>query len=58
LYHIVEQTLADPERGYGRLAVQVERMPLHLVNVANGDARSLLNALELAVETTPADALV
>jgi len=29
----------------------------HLVNVANGDARSLLNALELAVETTPADAL-
>jgi len=26
LYHIVEQTLADPERGYGRLA-QVERMP-------------------------------
>ena len=27
-----------------------------MVNVANGDARSLLNALELAVETTPADA--
>jgi hypothetical protein len=25
----------------------------HLVNVANGDARALLNALELAVETTP-----
>ncbi|MBC7315310.1 MAG: AAA family ATPase, partial [Chloroflexi bacterium] len=25
----------------------------HLVNVANGDARTLLNALELAVETTP-----
>ncbi|URD48656.1 hypothetical protein M5J74_20255 [Chroococcidiopsis sp. CCNUC1] len=24
-----------------------------MVNVANGDARSLLNALELAVETTP-----
>jgi putative ATPase len=27
----------------------------HLVNIANGDARTLLNALELAVETTPAD---
>ena len=25
----------------------------HLVNVANGDARTVLNALELAVETTP-----
>src|SRR5690606_5539517 len=27
----------------------------HLVNVSNGDARALLNALELAVETTPED---
>jgi putative ATPase len=27
----------------------------HLVNVAGGDARSVLNALELAVETTPPD---
>jgi putative ATPase len=27
----------------------------HLVSTANGDARSLLNALELAVETTPPD---
>ena len=25
----------------------------HLIETANGDARSLLNALELAVETTP-----
>jgi len=36
---------------------KLSRMPAHLVNVANGDARSLLNALELAVETPPADAL-
>ena len=28
----------------------------HLVNVAGGDARSLLNALELAVESTPTNA--
>ncbi len=58
LHRIVEQTLTDPERGYGKLAVQVDPDALaHLVNVANGDARSLLNALELAVETTPPDAL-
>ncbi|WP_026736237.1 hypothetical protein [Fischerella sp. PCC 9605] len=36
--------------------MQIEADALaHLVNVANGDARSLLNALELAVETTPPD---
>ncbi|MBD2451118.1 AAA family ATPase [Nostoc sp. FACHB-152] len=57
LYKIVQQTLTDSERGYGKLAVEIEDKALeHLVNVANGDARSLLNALELAVETTPADA--
>ncbi len=54
LHRVVEQVLADPERGYGKLKVQVEPdATAHLVNVANGDARSLLNALELAVETTP-----
>lgn len=57
LYKIVEQTLADTERGYGKLSVKIEEQALeHLVNVANGDARSLLNALELAVETTPPNA--
>ena len=58
LYKIVQQTLTDSERGYGQLTVKIDDEALnHLVNVANGDARSLLNALELAVETTPADAL-
>lgn len=57
LYKIVEQTLADAQRGYGKLSIKIEEQALeHLVNVANGDARSLLNALELAVETTPANA--
>ncbi len=57
LQRVVAQTLTDSERGYGKLAVQVEPDALaHLVNIANGDARSLLNALELAVETTPPDA--
>ncbi|HYW18863.1 MAG TPA: AAA family ATPase [Nodularia sp. (in: cyanobacteria)] len=57
LYKIVEQTLADAQRGYGKLSIKIEEQALeHLVNVANGDARSLLNALELAVETTRANA--
>jgi putative ATPase len=48
------QTLQDSERGYGALRVEVQPAALdHLVNVANGDARGVLNALELAVETTP-----
>jgi putative ATPase len=56
LRRVLEQALADPERGYGQLSVIVEPDAIaHLVNVANGDARSLLNALELAVETTPPD---
>jgi putative ATPase len=57
LRQAVEQALKDPVRGYGKRKVQVEPEALdHLVNVANGDARALLNALELAVETTPPDA--
>jgi putative ATPase len=56
LYAIARQALADPERGYGKLTVRLDDDALaHLVDVANGDARSLLNALELAVETTPPD---
>lgn len=47
------QALADAERGYGRWRVEFEDGALeHLVKVAEGDARSLLNALELAVETS------
>jgi putative ATPase len=53
---VAHQALRDPERGYGRLEVAVDDDALdHLVSTANGDARSLLNALELAVETTPPD---
>ncbi|MBF2029432.1 MAG: AAA family ATPase [Oscillatoriales cyanobacterium C42_A2020_001] len=57
LRQVVQQALSDPDRGYGRLTVQIDNTALdHLVNVANGDARALLNALELAVETTRPDA--
>lgn len=45
--------LADRDRGYGRWEVRFEDGALgHLVKMADGDARSLLNALELAVETS------
>ncbi len=54
LRDVVRQALADPERGYGRLDVTLKEDALdHLVNISNGDARALLNALELAVTTTP-----
>lgn len=56
LKQVALQALEDDIRGYGYLKTQVSEAALnHWVNVANGDARSLLNALELAVETTPAD---
>lgn len=49
-----KMALADKDRGYGNWNVEFEEGALeHLVETANGDARSLLNALELAVETTP-----
>lgn len=50
----VSNALSDTERGYGKWNVQIEKSALdHLIETANGDARNLLNALELAVETTP-----
>ena len=51
---IVRMALADSERGLGSLKVIVEDDALaHIANVANGDARTALNAIELAVLTTP-----
>jgi putative ATPase len=53
LLDTAKRTLADAERGYGRWKVRFEQGALeHLVEVSGGDARSLLNALELAVETS------
>jgi putative ATPase len=54
LRQIAHQALENEERGYGRYDVLIDQDALeHLIDVADGDARSLLNALELAVETTP-----
>jgi putative ATPase len=54
---ILESALSDAERGYGKREVRVDEDALeHLIRVAGGDARNALNALELAVESTPPDA--
>ena len=54
LARVAQAALADTERGLGGFRTQVAADAMeHLLNVANGDARSLLNALELAVATTP-----
>jgi putative ATPase len=51
---VLESALSDSERGYGDRNIQITSDALdHLVLVAGGDARNALNALELAVESTP-----
>ena len=56
LNKLLESALMDPERGYGGRKIKLEpEAAAHLVDVASGDARSLLNALELAVDSTPTD---
>jgi putative ATPase len=53
---LLRRALADTERGLGNIPARIDEEALdHLVNVAGGDARNALNALELAVTTTKAD---
>jgi putative ATPase len=57
LRQVAAMALTDAERGYGDRDVEITEEALdHLIGTANGDARSVLNALELAVETTAPDA--
>jgi putative ATPase len=54
---LLERAIHDPERGYGDRKIQADEDALeHIIHVAGGDARNALNALELAVESTPPDA--
>lgn len=54
---VLQHTLEDKERGYGKYNITIDDEALdHLVSVANGDARTALNALELAVLTTKPNA--
>jgi len=53
LLRAAKAAIADEQRGYGKWRVEFQDGALeHLVKIADGDARSLLNALELAVETS------
>ena len=56
LHQLLQRALNDKERGYGLKKINlVSEAEDHLVDVCNGDARVLLNALELAVESTVAN---
>jgi putative ATPase len=47
---LMRRALADPDRGLGRIAVEVDGEALEaLAQLASGDARRVLNLLELAV---------
>jgi putative ATPase len=51
---LLERALREPERGYGQRNIHADpRALVHIAQVAGGDARNALNALELAVESTP-----
>ncbi len=53
---LIDRALADKERGYGNKSIVLDPdARTHLIEVAGGDARNALNALELATESTPPD---
>ena len=53
---IFTRALEDVDYGYGKRQIEFSTEARdHLLHQAGGDARNLLNAIELAVETTPAD---
>ena len=53
---IMRNALDDKERGLGNWNVTIdEQATQHIVNIANGDARIALNAVEVAALTVPPD---
>jgi putative ATPase len=53
---LIDRALTDKERGYGNKRIILDPdARSHLIEVASGDARNALNALELSVESTPMD---
>jgi len=53
---LIDRALTDRERGYGNRPIKLDvDARNHLVEVASGDARNALNAVELAVESTQPD---
>jgi putative ATPase len=54
LVALQKRALADEERGFGAMKIEITDEALeHLAITADGDARRCLNALEIAVVTTP-----
>ena len=54
LVKVMNRALGDSERGFGKLKIEAARAALEfLAEVSDGDARRCLNALEIAVLTTP-----
>jgi putative ATPase len=53
---LIDRALADKDRGYGNKRIILDpEARSHLIEVASGDARNALNAIELAVESTSPD---
>ncbi len=53
IINVLKRTLTDKDRGFGNKKINISDDALaHLANISNGDARSALNAIELAVLTT------
>jgi len=53
---LAKRALADSEKGLGKFKVNITPQALrHLAETASGDARRILNALEVGVLTTPPD---
>ena len=53
---LLDRALSDKERGYGNQSIKLDDDARnHLIDVASGDARNALNAIELAVESTAPD---
>jgi putative ATPase len=57
LEQLIDRALTDKERGLGNYNVKIDKNARrHLAKLSDGDARKCLNALEIGVMTTPADA--
>ena len=57
LKEIAMKAIADPERGFGELDINITDEALeHIIHASGGDTRRVLNGVELAVLTTPANA--
>jgi putative ATPase len=53
---VIREALQDKERGFGEYEIDFHKEAVdHIIDVAQGDARTALNAVELAVLTTDPD---